>query len=237
MSTSLIPLHDVNHRALKVKNNATFAQANKQHLIPIAVSEVVDAATEFPVVFVKNADTGEFTLVVLMGLAAQSNLYCGKDYTANYAPLSLRLYPFALHLKEGTQQMEVCVRNDERLLSENTGNALFTEEGEQTEYLKQQTALLLQYDEQLQMTKAFTQLLLENDLLKAQSVKINIADAQAIQFDGIYTVDEEKLRAMPDDFWLSLRQSGALQVIHAHLASLKQLNRLARMTAKQAELG
>ena len=237
MNESFFPLNDVSHRTLCVKKNTHFAQAREQHLIPITVDEVADAATEFPVVLVKNSNIGGFTLVTIMALQASTNLYCNSNnletFKGVYAPRVLRIYPLSLKGSSDSDQMEVCIQNDSSLLSETDGQPLFDEKGEQTLFLQQQIKQLMLHSEQQPITEAFITLLLEHELLHAQKVAISLGENNNISFDGIYTIDTAKLESLDDATYLKLRKTGALQVIYAMQQSLKQINRLARLT-KQA---
>jgi len=246
---SLIPLNDKIHRDLRIKPSVLFEHANDQHIIPLMVDEVIDAATEFPVVFVKDTALGDFTLVAMMALEGGNNLYCGRlgglgsfsaNYCGNYVPLVLRLYPFSLvHTNAQGEtdniapsgRMEVCIHNDSNVISTTSGEALFTETGEQTLFLQQQTQLLLKHQEQQQLTQAFITLLLTNNLLQVQKVDVQISSTKKYSLKGIYSIDQTALDKMSVDTWTGLRDSGALQVVYAQIASLKQLNRLARLTA------
>jgi len=231
MKNILISLNNVTHRTLCIKPNKAYAHASKQHLVPIMVDEIIDAATEYPVVWVKHAMTGEFTLVAIMALKPQTNLYCGDNARlSNYFPRAIKLYPFVIYGSTQNEQMEVCVQDDEELVSEQQGNRLFEENGDQTAFLKQKVAMLSHHSQQQEVTNAFVKLLLEHDLVHAQKVDINLSDEDNFSFDGIYTIDVKKLHSLAPDIFVSLRSNGALQVIYAHLNSLKQLNRLTHIT-------
>lgn len=236
MNESFFPLNDVSHRTLRVKKNTHFAQAWEQHLIPITVDEVADAATEFPVVLVKNTHVGGFSLVTIMALQASTNLYCNnlESFKGVYAPRVLRIYPLMLKGSSDNDQMEVCIQNDSNLLSETDGQTLFDENGEQTLFLQQQIKQLMLHSEQQPITEAFIALLLEHELLHAQKVAISLGENNHISFDGIYTIDAAKLESLDDATYLKLRKTGALQVIYAMQQSLKQINRLARLTKQAA---
>lgn len=242
MTQTILPLNDKVHRTLCVKANNTFAQAREQHLIPITVDEVVDAATELPIVLVKNSSVGGFSLVAMMSLQAGKNLYCGEqEYPGIYAPRALRIYPLSLQGNPQSGQMEVCIQSNSPLLTEQSANsntestsqALFDNNGNQSPYLQQQIKSLMQHAEQQEVTEAFINLLLEHELLHAQKVSVSLGKDNSISFDGIYMVDNAKLDALSDQIYLTLRKSGALQVIYAMQHSLKQLNRLARLTQQQ----
>lgn len=236
MQNSLIPLNENTHRNTGILDNPGFAQLANQHLIPIAVDELVDAATEFPVMFVKNTATGKFTLVAIMGLKPESNLYCGKsDISANYIPRVAQLYPFALRTHQNGQETDVCLQQNAELVVENAGSRLFTESGNQSEYLQRIVKLLTRHAEQQHVTDMFIDMLLEKELLHEQTVKINLGNDDTVNIGGVYSVNTAALESLSDRDFLEVRKNGALQVIHAQLHSLKQLNRLVRLTRQQLD--
>lgn len=231
MNKQISPLSPAQHRDIYIRSNDNFLQASEDQLIPLVVQEVVDAATEFPVLFVKNSSTGEFTLVAMLGLKAQQNLYCSDEsdqqYDANYAPLVLRNYPFYLQ-QSAEQQFAVCIDELSPLVNHDEGQKLFNDNDEQTDFLKNKAESLIKFVEQQHITKGFIQLLLEHDLLHPQKLTIRLNDNDPLTIDGIYMVDQQRLENLDDEVYSTLRKNGALQIIHAHLMSMKQVNRLTR---------
>lgn len=236
MQESIIRLNENIHRHTGVLESTDFKHAANQHIIPITVDELVDAATEFPIAFVKNTSTGKFTLATIMGLKPDNNLYFGQsDTKANYIPRVVRLFPFALTSKQGANEWEVCLQQNSELLVENAGKRLFAESGDRSEYLQQKINLLTHHAEQQQVTDIFIDMLLEKQLLHAQTVKVALGNDDSVSFDGVYSVNIEVLDKLPDRDFLEMRINGALQIIYAHLHSLKQLNRLAHLTRQQLD--
>ena len=57
-----------------------------------------------------------------------------------------------------------------------------------------------------------------------------------MNIEGLFRVDEAALNALPDDAFLSLRPSGALNLATAHLLSLNQMNQFAKLVQVQQQL-
>ena len=226
MTASLFALNENTHRHLRIKRDRTFRHAASQHLVPIMVDEVLDAGIEFPIVFVKNAQTGSFTLCAILGLKAHSNEYCGRDkFDAVYVPRVLRLYPFALRDDGATGHAEVCLFEDPAVVNEQEGEALYSANGDASSFLQSHVTLLTNHHQQLQQTEAFSQMLLEQGLLHEQSIKINL-NGEAISFDGVYVPDQRQLDKLESHKLAALRDNGSLAILYAMQNSLKQLNRL-----------
>ena len=226
MANALHTLSENEHKDHKVSIDRQFNHAAEQHLIPIMADEILDATLEFPLVVVKNSETGAFTLCAIQGLKPETNLYCGKEnYTAIYVPRALRLYPFALRENAQTQQLEICFIDDPARVGTEYGEALFDVEGNKTQFLEQHVKLLTSHTEMAGQTMQFINLLEHYELLHAQAININTG-GEEISFDGIYIINQQKLNGLAPDVLAKLRDNGALALIYALQQSLKQINRL-----------
>src|SRR3984885_9474098 len=91
----LVELSRAAHSELKINPDLAEASAASQHLIPIVASEFRKAATQYPIVFVKNPETGRFAPYVLNGLDVEENLFwSGTELEVAYVPLNVRRQPF-----------------------------------------------------------------------------------------------------------------------------------------------
>ena len=95
--TNIVPLHHQQHANLKVQDIRDFTRFKEQHLIPVVVQDFIPLAAEFPIAFVKNTETGQFTAVAMMGIKPNINLYCqAPSWPAEVVPSSFFNYPFSL---------------------------------------------------------------------------------------------------------------------------------------------
>ncbi len=67
MTTSISPLNAELHKNLKIQSKHHYPHTKGQNVLPILVHEFAEASAEIPVVFVKNAETGQFQPVVVLG--------------------------------------------------------------------------------------------------------------------------------------------------------------------------
>lgn len=229
--SNIQPLHKQRHSELKVRKLTHFQHLADEHLVPVVVQEFVNVCTEFPIVFVRDSQSGQFIPVALMGLEAGKNLYCRQDpWPQAYLPAALRNHPFSLRpISEETEKVVVCINEDSPWVSKDEGEALFGADGKETEYLNQRAKDVVRYAEHTQITRNFTQLLVDRELLVEQDVSFNGPDGKTYTINGLFLVNEEKLNALPDDDFNELRKKGVLAVIYAQLISMHQINRLARL--------
>lgn len=234
--SKVVPLNPTAHGKLRVNGMANLQASAGQQILPLVVHEFPQAGNDSPVVFVKNAENGQFQPVQMIGLSQGENLMVDGDrWNGGYIPFILRGAPFRL-MKTSADADQVTVGLDEEspLVSETEGEALFNEDGGPTDYLKQRTEELQRYVHHGQVTQAFISRLVELELLVPQELNIELA-GQKNNISGIYLVSEEKLRELDDETVLDLNKRGFLLAIHAHLMSLGQARRLARLKLDAAE--
>jgi len=227
--TKHVPLAKDKHANLKVIDSGDYSRYKNQNLIPIVVRDFYTLSSEFPLVFVTNAESKDFMPVAIMGFRDGENLYCQEEpFPAQVIPLGFGNAPFAIAAAdENRDQFVVLVDEESPLVSETEGNALFTEDGEKTEYTEARVEGLVRAAQEREQTIQVCKLLKEKDLLATQQVQLqHRPDGQRYNIDGIYTVNEEKLNALSDEDFLELRKIGLLSMIYAHLTSLQQLRRV-----------
>jgi len=235
MTFQVVPLHQDIHRQIKLSTQLSFAEFGDRHLFPVSVHEFSRASTEYPVVFVKDSETGQFKAVILLGLIPGENLYAdAKASKPNYLPQALLNYPLVLIADANNDgQFQIGLHTASVLVNETEGQALFDAQGQETTFLVKRKQALLQTFEQQQVTDAFASLLAELNLLQAQSFSVEI-QGNTNQLNGIYIIDEQALKNLPTAQFDDLRQRGFLPSIYAQLNSLHQFNRLAARKAQAA---
>jgi len=231
----MTPLNNKVHAKLKVLHKNDVSRFKDQHLIPVTAQDFIPLSTEFPIIFVKNEETGQFTSVAMMGIKAGINLYCqDTEWSCPVAPVGFNNAPFSL-VKTADDSDEVLVCFDEKspLITSEAGNALFDDKGEQTEYLSQRTEALLRVASFTEQTKAIIETLASKKLFVAKALNVKLASQEKpFLLNGIYMIDENVLNSLSSAEFEELRTKGVLPLIFAHLASLHQITRL---TIKQNE--
>jgi hypothetical protein len=233
MSANIVPLQAERHGKMKLSNVPMVDSLREQHIIPLSVPEYARAAAEFPVVFVKNTDSDRYQSVALLGLKPGENQFIkGDSWTSLCIPALVTQVPLKLlGRNEGDQKMIIGVDEDSPLLNEETGERLFDDEGKETPYLQGRKEALMRYYEGEAVTLRFTAQLAELGLLAERSLTLE-SNGEKIRIDGIYCVDDAKLRDLDDEVANDLRKRGLLQAIYAHLVSLHQLPCMARANAQ-----
>jgi hypothetical protein len=80
----------------------------------------------------------------------------------------------------------------------------------------------------LEVTKAFVGTLAGLKLIEPIDIDVAFDDGTKRRLEGLYTVNQDALKALPDADVINLFRRGYLQLIYLMIASLKQVAVLAR---------
>lgn len=227
-----VPLQNDKHAKLRVIQSGDYTRHRTRHLIPIISQDFFTLAAEFPLVFVKDNAVERFVPVAIMGLREGENLYCQTEqWKAPVVPVRFNNAPFSMtRVDAQSDQLALLIEEDSPLLSETEGEPLFKESGERSDYLEKRIEELLAIAQQSVQTENICQLFAEKELFATQQLQLqHRPDAPRYNIDGVYTIDEQKLNALPDEDFLDFRKRGLIPLIYAHLCSLQQLRRISEM--------
>ncbi|WND04081.1 SapC family protein [Temperatibacter marinus] len=222
----LVPLGNDVHRNFKLAKQ-DIEHLKDAQIIPVVAHEFPTVGSQGPIVFVKNSETGQFQAVLLCGISQGENLFnVNGKWDGAFVPLVATLYPFKI-LPAGEDKITLGIIEDSPCFSETEGEALFTEDGEMTEFMTKFRDRMLDYYDRLQATDGYAQTLVNHNLLKSQSMNLEI-NGEKFNIDGLYFIDEEKLMDLADDVVLDFHKRGLMAVMYAQLASMHQVHTLAR---------
>lgn len=228
MSNQITLLDPTKHADLKI-TTADYSHLAGQHILPISLHEFAKAATEHPIVFVKNSETGEFQPVVMLGLKPEENLrVVNGQWRGNYIPNIAKDYPLGVLLdSKQPDKVWIGIIDSSPQVSIDSGEALF-DSGEETDYFKARREALIRHFEEAEATKAILKYLASKDIFIQQTLSITVNDEQR-NINGLYVVSEAKLNDLKNEDFLELRKRGLLGPIYGHLTSLNQVNVLAQL--------
>jgi hypothetical protein len=208
-----------------------FGFAAGAHVVPLTVAEFGLAALTYPIIF---AGENKQPLAV-MGLSAGANLFVkgdGSFEVGAYVPAYIRRYPFVLANDEAQQRMIVCIERPASIFkTEGFDMPLFDDKGEPSEYTANAIKFCEDFETERRRTEQFVNLLTELDLFETKRAVFtpNLPNGQQGEPQLIadyFGVSEEKVRAIPAEKLVELRDSGALEKIYNHLSSLVGWDRL-----------
>ena len=239
------PLDAQRHARLGMKiTDRPFSFAAKQHFIPLHVGEFGPAAISYPIIF---AGSDRAPLAV-MGLNAGENMFIAEDglYRQGvYIPSFIRRYPFVGARDDESKRTVVCIDRASNLWVEQGADVMLFENGQPTEYTKNCIEFCSAFDTDRAATDMFVKMMIDLDLFETRQATFQprleggaLGEQQLVA--EFFAVSDEKLRALPTDKYLELRDNGALPHIYAHLTSLFGWDRLIaeslarRVAAEQA---
>jgi len=221
--TQIVPLNKETHRSLKVDARAAAAYGDNQRFAQVIVSEFPQLVVHYPLLFAKDRNTGEFYCGAMLGLDEGENLFLEEWRDLQfYRPLSLQRVPFYAH---GPQ---LAIDLDHPRVGVADGKALFTEHGQPTRYLQSIIWAFQDLKPGIEVTRHFIARLLELKLIEPIEVEAEFDDGRIVNCEGLYTVNQETLSALPDAVVVELFRRGYMRLCHYMIASLKQFPVLAR---------
>lgn len=227
--TKLVALHSETHSDMRVKNQPDFELAKDQNILPLLVQEFIPASIEFVIAFVKPPQGQEYQAVAMIGLKPNECLYSnGENWTGLYLPSILWNSPFKMVAHPNDPEKLLLAIDEDCSLATRTGDEgelLYDADGKESAFHEARRQSVINNFEFGQTTQGFAQLLAHLDLLKQQTLTVEVR-GEKFNLDGLCFIDVEKLHKLPDEQFLDLRNRGFLPVIYAHIASMQNIHRL-----------
>lgn len=221
--TNIVVLNTEAHRALRVRAKASARFGDDQRFVPVVIGEFALLAVHYPILLSKDAETGAFYAGAMLGFDDRENLFLdeAKGFDA-YRPLNLQRAPF---FAAGD---ELAIDLDSPRVNDREGEALFDDSGTPTPYLQGIMHAFRELKPGMERTKRFIETLLALKLVETVTIDLAFDDGTRRVTEGLYTIDNDALRALPDEAVVDLFRKGYLQLIYLMIASLKQVPVLAR---------
>jgi hypothetical protein len=233
---NLVNLDRVAHRNLRVVEEQAFSVCKDLTMCPVSLNEIARLVAEYPIVFTKTAENGDYVCVALLGISPDRNLYWQNGrWNSFMVPLNVGRQPFFVALSQSptggdpaSRQAITCIDLDNPGVQTTDGEALFDAHGEFTPYLQHKMKLLAELVDGERRSRLFTEKLVELGLIHAIQLELKMPGAETRKFSGLYSIDERKLRALDAPNVADLNSSGYLHAMYAMLSSLGHLQILAR---------
>ena len=235
--------HDIldnkNHKDVKVITHFDDEFSEKINSALIFPNEIKAAQRDYPILFIKNPETGQFQSVVLLGLVAGENQYINNGWQASYIPAMINKGPFIIGFEEKEENGEkvklpiVAIDMDNPRVNKKSGEPIFLEDGQASPYLQQVNQSLKTLHEGSQLNQEMFAAFLKNDLIEPVALNIELNNGEKISLQGNYTLNEEKLSQLSGDALTELHSSGLLRVAYFITASLDNIQRLVDLKNKQ----
>jgi hypothetical protein len=223
--SNIVLLDSAAHRKLRVHTLAGSRFGDNQRFVPVVVNEFPALVLHYPVLFSKDADTGQFYCGAMLGFDAGENLFVEEQLAQSaYRPLNLQRGAFA------AAGADLAVDLDHPRISPAGDQELFTASGEPGKYLQSIMGVMRELRPGAERTRIYIDTLLGLKLIEAIDISARFDDGSKRELAGLYTINQDELKGLPDAAALDLFRRGYLQLIYLmrnslnHLSSLVQRN-------------
>lgn len=234
--TNPVLLDNITHKDLRVitRNGEEFGDNVNQVLV--FPTEFADVQREYPILFRKDGDSGNYQSVALLGFAPEENLFLDESgWNAGYIPGIVARGPFMI----GFQQREVDgelqrdpvihVDIDNPRVGEGEGEKLFLPHGGNSPYLERVAGILRGIHEGTEMSEAMFTAFESCGLLEPVNIQVEVHRDEQYDLRGFYTLNEEKLAQLDGATLERLNRSGFLQGAFLVISSLNNVRKLIEM--------
>jgi len=208
---------------------SSFEFASGDSLAPLVVDEIPYAMAMVPIAFHRPPGGKRFELAAVQSLEQKHNLLVHPEtgnWTGGYIPAVYRGYPFSSLPEKGTGRSLLCFDMESGLYRENPGpedTPFFGPDGQMSPTLAEVARFLQRYENQRRITMALTDLLAGQDLIVYWEIRVNLDSDNQQSVEGLYRVDEKRIKDLPSDVLDELVKSEALPLAYAQLFSQHRL--------------
>jgi len=198
-----------------------FGFCDKIRAVPLTISEITEAAKNYPVVFMSKEEP---LPLAILGFNGDLNLFVddkGNWEDFAYIPGYLRRYPFALAGESGGgDRLALVFDAAYEGVSKSAKRKLF-ENGQMSEFVKQALEFTRTYEGDRRLTDEVMKGLKLFDLIHPQTAQYTPAgETDPKPFAQYFGIDEQKVLALTDEQYLDLRKMNVLPIIYAHITSM-----------------
>ena len=226
-------LNNVAHKDLRVILRFGQAAGDVAGTVPAFPTEFAELQREYPIFFHKDATSGEYSAVALLGFDRQENLFLRDGrWNAAYLPGYVARGPFLIGFQEqwvdGEARREpvIHVDLDDPAVNFSEGEAVFLPGGGQSPYLEQIIRILGGIRDGVEAGKVFYAALTAHGLIQPMTLDVRFDTEHSASLTGLYGIDRERLAALDAAGLHALHQQGFLEGIYLVLASMYNMRRL-----------
>ncbi len=218
------------HRVALPKGPALPLVFRTMNLLPVSYTEFPIASRDYPLAFISAGEGKTFVPMLVLGLAAQQNLFVTPDNAWDpnvYLPAYVRRFPFCMTrvTVDGKETPERVACVEKRAINDK-GEKLFDDKGNPLPEWETRQKLLFEYEADLARTEEMCGLLAQHQLLEPFIMQAVPNQGEPLQLTGMYRIAEAKLAALDASVLKDLVQKGVLGRIYAHLLSHENFQRL-----------
>jgi hypothetical protein len=242
-----VMLNNITHKDLRVITRQAAEFGDNVGTVMAVPTEFAELQREYPIFFRKDANTGEYMSVALLGFSKDENLFLDeRGWNANYVPALIARGPFLIGFQERQEGGEV--RKDpvvhldleDPRVSTTEGEPVFLPQGGNSRYLNHVAAILNGINLGLSVSKAMFAAFAAAELIEPLKLEVKINSEEQYNVLGLHTISQQKLAALDGETLHKLHREGFLHCAFLVANSLPNVQRLidikSRRRARQAEM-
>ncbi len=231
---AIVPLNSQRHRNVRLCDGIDVSTSLAANHAWLGLDEVQLAVCDYPVAFLKDAQTGQFVLMALFGFDPQQNCFVhGNSWHATFVPRSILLRPLALV----GAPLTLALDEASPLVQGQSGKRLFDPAGLETDFLTNIRAGVSTMLETFQAAHRFAKACSAHGLIKPLLLDLTDIQGGSRRIEGLYQISQTALQELAEADVLALHRDGFLQTIYAMIHSLGQINRLQQLSNATDHIG
>jgi len=234
-------LNNIAHRDLRVATAFGPEYGDDVGMVPAFPSEFAELQREYPIFLRKDATTGDWQSVVLLGFEQRENLFLQDGrWNAAYLPGAVAKGPFLIGFQEQridgelTQEAVMHVDLDHPRVNTASGEPVFLPQGGTSPYLDHIATVLRGIRDGSAYGTAMFAALDAKGLIQPVNLDVQVDERYRVVVNGLHGIDRERLASLDGPALLELNGAGYLEGAYLMLASLHNMRRL--MAEKQRRL-
>jgi hypothetical protein len=224
--TQVSALNLSEHGDLRLSPANSHAFAKGMNAIPLAAAEFPQAAAHYPIVFSQTGET--WSAYAVSGPKTGHNAFVGQDgkwMEGAYIPAIVRRYPFILLEDKANATFSLAADLDSDMLNTTSGQLLY-EDGKPSKTAENILRFCVSLDNQLKLSSELYGRIADTGILVARNAEVTLPGNEKSRITGFHIVDEAALSKLDDAKFLGLRAGGVLNLIYAHLWSMRSWNNI-----------
>jgi hypothetical protein len=233
-------LNNITHKNLRVITRHSAELGSNVSSVQTFPTEYADIMREYPIFFRRDAVSGEYTSIALLGFEKGENLFLDeRGWNASYVPGIVAREPFFIGFQdqevggETRRQPVIHVDMESPRVSTTEGELAFLPHGGNSPYIDRIAKILDGITTGMAVSAAMFAAFTSMELIEPLSVEIKLNEEMGYKLTGLHTISGDKLRTLNGESLAKLNQAGFLQGAYLVLSSLRNMPRLIELKRRK----
>jgi hypothetical protein len=229
--TRHVLLNNIAHKDLRVITRQGSEFGDNVGTVLTFPTEYADIQREYPIFFRKDAATGEYQSIALLGFSKDENVFLDEQgWHANYIPGIVARGPFLVGFQDpqadGRPTPVIHVDMDNPRVSQTEGEPVFLPQGGNSRYIDRVASILNGISEGMAVSRAMFAAFTAAELIEPVKVEVKFSDTEQYSLLGLHTISTDKLRNLDGATLEKLNRAGFLQGAYLVAASMANVRKL-----------